>query len=42
MVAAVQAAGGDVRYIEFPGVGHNAWDPAYNNPEFVAWLLEKR
>jgi len=42
MVAAVRMAGGDVRYTEFPSMGHNAWDAAYNDAEFIAWLLKKR
>ncbi len=42
MVEAVRAAGGDVRYTELPGVGHNSWDDAYGNPEYVAWMLAQR
>jgi predicted peptidase len=34
--------GADVRYTEFPGVGHNAWDPAYGNAELWTWLLAQR
>jgi predicted peptidase len=39
MVQAVRAAAGDVRYTEFPGVGHNAWDPAYGDPQLTEWML---
>lgn len=39
MVEALKAAGGDVRYSEYPGVGHNSWDKAYNEPDFIPWLL---
>ena len=39
MVEALKAAGGDVRYTEYPGVGHNSWDKAYSEPELVPWLL---
>jgi predicted peptidase len=42
MVSALQAAGADVRYTEFPGVGHNAWDPAYALSELPAWLFRQR
>jgi predicted peptidase len=42
MVAAVKIAGGDVQYTELPEVGHNAWDAAYGNPDFIAFLLENR
>lgn len=38
---ALKAAGGDVRYTEYPGVGHNSWDKAYAEPELMTWLLSK-
>jgi len=36
---ALQEAGGDVRYTEFQGVGHNSWDPAYSMLDFAEWVL---
>lgn len=39
MVAAVEDAGGDVRYTEYPGVGHQSWDRTYSDPEVIAWLF---
>jgi hypothetical protein len=39
MYAALQAAGANVRYTEYPGVGHNSWDKAYAEPDLVPWLL---
>jgi len=39
MVEALRAAGAPVRYTEYPGVGHNAWDRAYAEPELPEWLL---
>ncbi len=42
MVKAVQEAGGDVRYTEYPGVDHNSWDNAYGDPEAIAWLLGQK
>lgn len=36
---ALKAAGGDVRYTEFPDANHNAWDPAYGTPELWSWLF---
>jgi len=42
MVAALQKAGGIVRYTEFAGVGHDAWDLTYANPSMVSWLLAQR
>jgi predicted peptidase len=38
---ALKAAGGDVRYTEYPGVGHNSWDKAYADPELMTWMLSK-
>ncbi|MEI7683834.1 MAG: alpha/beta hydrolase-fold protein [Planctomycetota bacterium] len=42
MIKALKDAGGAPRYSELPGVGHNAWDAAYGNPEFFTWLLEQK
>jgi len=41
-VEALKAVGGDVRYTEYTGVGHNSWDPAYAEPELMTWMLGKR
>lgn len=40
--AALQAAGAEVRYTEFPDANHNAWDPAYATPELWPWLFAQR
>jgi predicted peptidase len=42
MVAALQRAGGNVRYTEYAGVGHNAWDQAYADPNLAHWMLEQK
>ncbi len=43
MQAALEAAGAaDVRYTEFPGVGHASWDPAYAHAPLWAWLFAQR
>lgn len=42
MYEALKAAGGNVRYMEYPGVGHNSWDRTYNNEEIITWLLAQR
>jgi pimeloyl-ACP methyl ester carboxylesterase len=42
MVAAVKEAGGDARLTLYPGVGHDAWTPAYSDPELYRWLLQHR
>ena len=39
LAAALKAAGGDVHYTEYPGVGHNSWDKAYADPELTTWLF---
>jgi predicted peptidase len=38
---ALKAEGGDVKYTEYPGVGHNSWDKAYAEPELMPWMLSK-
>jgi len=42
MFAALQAAGGDVHYTEFPDANHNAWDAAYRHDPMWAWLFAQR
>jgi predicted peptidase len=41
MDEALKAAHGDVRYNEYPGVGHNSWDKAYAEPELFSWLMSQ-
>jgi hypothetical protein len=31
----------EVIYTEYPGVGHNSWEKAYADPDFISWLLRK-
>lgn len=42
MIAAVRAAGGDPKYSELTGVGHDSWTPAYRDPAVLDWLFEQR
>ena len=42
MVEALKAAGGNVRYNEYPGVGHDSWNKAYAEPELFTWLFSHR
>jgi predicted peptidase len=42
MIKALKAAGGNPRYDEYPGVGHNSWDRAYGTDELYSWLLEQK
>lgn len=39
MIAAIKEAGGEPKYTEYPGVGHDSWSATYRNPEFYAWLF---
>jgi predicted peptidase len=38
---ALKAAGGDVHYTEYPGVGHESWNKAYAEPDLMTWMLSK-
>jgi predicted peptidase len=42
MVAALKAIGANVQYTEFPGVGHNAWDPTYDRADLMEWMLKQK
>ncbi len=39
MAAALKAAGGNVKYTEYPGTGHPSWVKAYAEPGLTDWLL---
>lgn len=39
MIEAIKKAGGNPKYTEYPGVGHNSWDMAYGTKELYDWLL---
>ena len=42
MTAALRRAGGNVRYTEYAGVGHEAWDAAYADANLMHWMLAQR
>lgn len=42
MVDALRQRGENVRFTIYPGVGHDAWTPAYNEPELYDWFLSHR
>lgn len=42
MIAALKAAGGQPKYTEYPGVGHNSWTATYSDPELYKWLFAQR
>jgi len=42
MFIALKQTGGNVRYTEYPGAGHEIWDTVYADPNLVRWLLAQR
>lgn len=42
MITALQRDSNQTRLTEYRGVGHNAWDRAYNDPELIDWMLAQR
>jgi len=38
-IKALKDAGGNPKYTEYPGVGHNSWDKAYATQELYDWFL---
>jgi predicted peptidase len=39
-VAGIRAAGGEVRYTEYPALGHDIFDQVYDTAEVPRWLLD--
>lgn len=37
--AELQKLGSEVKYSEYPGVGHNSWDNAFAEPDLLPWLF---
>ena len=42
MAEALKAVGGDVKYSEYEGVGHNVWLNVIAEKELMPWLLSQR
>lgn len=42
MVEEIKKRGGNVKYTEYEGVGHNSWDKAYQESDAIEWLLKQR
>lgn len=42
MARAIRACGGQPRLTIYPDLGHNSWDPAYDDPALYYWLLARR
>ena len=41
LVAAVKEAGGNPKYTELPGVGHDSWTAAYHDEELLDWFFKQ-
>lgn len=41
-IDSLRAAGGRATLTLYPGVGHDAWTPAYQDPDLLPWLLAQR
>jgi predicted peptidase len=41
MIEALKKAGGEPKYTEYPGIGHNSWDKAYDTDELYVWLSKQ-
>jgi predicted peptidase len=39
IVAAIKKSGGNVKYTEYPGEGHNIWLKVVKGPELLSWLF---
>lgn len=39
MVTSLEAANGNIRYTEYPDVGHNSWERAFAEPGLPQWLF---
>ena len=42
MLSAINRQGGNAKIKICYGVGHNAWDTAYNDPELLDWMLAQK
>ncbi|SIS50502.1 Dienelactone hydrolase family protein [Zobellia uliginosa] len=42
MVAKLKSMGYEVRFTRYPGVGHDAWVPAYENEELYEWFVAQK
>ena len=42
MIAAIKKAGGEPKYTEYKGVGHDAWTPTYRDNKVLDWLFAQK
>lgn len=41
IIEAIKKEGGNPKYTEYPGVGHDSWTRAFNEPELMPWLFQQ-
>jgi predicted peptidase len=39
MIAAIRKLGGNPKYTEYPGIGHDIWNRVFSEPDLVEWLF---
>ncbi len=42
LIAALKDAGGEPKYTQYQGVGHDSWTATYSNPEVMKWLFSQK
>jgi hypothetical protein len=42
MIEGIKTAGGNPKYTEFPGAGHNIWNQVVSTPGLMDWLFEQK
>jgi predicted peptidase len=42
MIEAIKKAGGEPKYTEYPGVGHDSWTQTYRDPKVHDWLFAQK
>ncbi len=42
MIEAIKKAGGNPKYTEYKGIGHDSWNKAFAEPDVLPWLLEQK
>ena len=42
MIEAIKQAGGNPRYTEFPGAGHDIWNRVKDTPGLLEWLFAQK
>lgn len=41
MISAINKAGGNPKYTEYPNVAHDSWTPTYSNQKVLKWLFSQ-